>query len=117
MANQSIPYDGYPAPAARAIRNDWSGDHFGPANYQVGGYNLNATALGMNRIEEARFAYRAQSSNYYAAAFYPANSGNNETRAIPPGYVTVKWYAANATEVANNTNLSADVSHLSAVGI
>lgn len=119
---QSVPYSGYPAPGARSTRNDWAGDHFGPGptqgNYQQGGYNLNAAALGMVGIEEARFAFRAQSQNFYAVGLYPANASNiSEQRAIPAPYITVVWYAANGTEVGNNTNLSTEVTRLNAVGI
>lgn len=118
---QSVPYDGYPAPGAAAIRVDWAGDHFGPGpsqgNYQAGGYNLNASALGMSRIERIDFSARAQSANYYALAFYPAASNIAEQRAIPPSYVTVKWYAANGTEVGNNTSLIAEVSTMTARGL
>jgi hypothetical protein len=117
MANQNIPYDGYPAPGGRAVKIEWAGDHFGPANYQQGGYNENASYLGMSRIETAGFSALAQSGNFYAKAIYPAISGNNETRAPTFPYITVKWYAANNTEVANNTNLSAEVSQLSVTGI
>lgn len=118
MANKNIPYDGYPAPGAAATRLDWAGDHFGPAAYPPGGYNLNFTALGFyGGIEELRFADRAQSGNWYARAYYPANaSGPNEKRAIPAPYVTIKWFAANGTE-ANNNNLSAEVIRMFAQGI
>lgn len=119
MARQSIPYDGFPAPGAAAIKIDWRGDHFGPNNnYQAGGYNLNATGLGMSCIELAQFSAFSQSGNYYARAFYPANSGNGESRAIPPTYVTVKWYSANGTEATNNNAaLGAECVQLFASGI
>ena len=119
---QSVPFDGYPGPGVSAIRLEWAGDHFGPGvsqgNYQAGGYNLNASALGMSRIESLSFSARAQSGNYYALPFYPANSNINENRAVPPSSVTVKWYtAANGVEVANNTNLSTEVSQMYSRGI
>lgn len=124
MANnaQSVPYSGYPAPGARAIRNDWAGDHFGPGpdqgNYQQGGYNLNASALGMSAVEEIRFAFRSQSQNYFAAAYYPANASDiSEQRAIPAQTVTVKWFHANGTEVGNNNNLNGEVIRMFAQGI
>ena len=112
-------YDGYPAPGARATRIDWAGDEFGPANYQQGGYNLNANAYGFyGAIEEVRFAFRSQSQNYFAAAFYPANaSAPGELRAIPAPAVTVKWFHANGTEVGNNNNISAEVIRMYAIGI
>lgn len=108
MANgsQNVPYDGYPAPGATAIRLDWKGDHFGPANYQQGGYNLNASALGMAGIEDISPSAFSQSGNFFARFFYPANASNiNEQRAIPAPYVTVKWYyAANSVEIPSNNN-------------
>lgn len=112
-----IPYDGYPAPGALAVKIPWKGDYVGPANYQQGGYNMNATAFGMSRFEDASFGPLTQSQNYYAKAYYPAASSNSETRAIPPSYMIVKWYFANGTEVANNSNLSAEISYFGAIGI
>ena len=122
MAGQNIPYDGYPAPAGRTVKIDWSGDHWGPGNtqgnYNTGGYNLNATALGMVRFESVGVSSQSQSGNYFAKVFYPAVSGNNELRAPTYGYVTVKWYyAANNNEVAANTNLNGEVVQLTAIGI
>lgn len=117
MAQQSIPYAGYPAPGALDIKNHWAGDHFGPANYQAGGYNLNAAALTFGRLEWAQFSHLAQSGNYYARPFFPAISGNAELGAPGFSYITVKWYAANNSEVANNTNLSAEVAQLFAFGM
>ena len=111
------PYDGYPAPGARAVKIEWAGDVVGTANYQAGGYNLNASALGMSRLEIAGCSAIAQSNNYYARVQYPATSANNEARATGFSYVKLQWFAANGTEVANNTNLSAEIVQLSAVGI
>ena len=112
-----IPYDGYTAPAALAGKVQAAGDFIGTGNYQVGGYNLNASAIGLSRIEWVNFSALAQSGNYYARANYPATSGNNEQRASGFPYVVIKWYAANGTEVANNTNLSAEVSQIFAFGM
>lgn len=120
MAGSNIPFDGYPAPGAESTRNQWKGWIRGNNNYQVGGYNLNASALGMSGIEDAWPAYRTQSGNYFMAVFYPvaANNANDVVnRAIPPSYVTLKWYSANGTEVANNTSLAAEFSLLRAAGI
>lgn len=119
MSRQSIPYDGYPAPGAASIRNDWRGDHFGPNNsYQANGYTLYAKDLGMAGIELCQFSAFSQSGNYYARAFFPPNSGNNEPRAIPPPSITVKWYSANGTEATNNnTALGAECVQLFASGI
>ena len=104
MARQSIPFDGYPAPGAASIKNDWRGVHFGPNNtYQAGGYNMTAQELGMTSIEMAQHADFSQSGNYYIRFTFPLKDGNNETRAIPAPYINVKWYiASNGTEVSNN---------------
>lgn len=112
-----IPYDGYPAPGARAVKLEWAGDFIGSNNYQQGGYNLNASALGMSRIETAGFSPLSQSGNFYAKVTYPALSSNSENRAPTFPYITVLWYAANNTQVANNTDLSAEIAQLSVVGI
>jgi len=117
MAQQNIPYDGYPAPGARAVKLEWAGDHWGSNNYQQGGYNENAPYFGMGRIELAGVSALAQSGNYYAKVIYPALSGNAEQRAPTFPYITIKWYFANNTEVANNTNLSAEVVQLAITGI
>lgn len=118
MAQQSIPYAGYPADGASATRPEWRGDHFGPANYQAGGYSLPASSLGMSRFEIVGPSARSQSANYFVQILYPANSGNNESQAIPPTSVTVKWFFANnSAEVGNNTSLAAEVVQLSAIGL
>lgn len=117
MARQAIPYDGYPADGARAVKIEFAGDYFGPANYQANGYAMAPSSIGMGRIETVNFSFRTQSENYFVAAFYPAISGANEQRA--PGFnsVTIKWFSANGTEVANNSNLSAECAQMIAVGI
>lgn len=117
MSQAQIPFAGYPAPGSEAVKIGWRGHIIGPANYQVGGYNLNASALGMSCIEEAGAASLDYSGNYYARVVYPNNAANNEAQAVPPTYVTIKWYAANNSEVGNNTNLSAEISLFRAIGI
>lgn len=119
MGRQSVPCDQYPAPGTPAIKNWWVGDHFGPgnaggsANYNQNGYNLNASALGINGFEVVDGFGTSQSGNYIARRFYPAISGNSnvqETRGATFPYVTIEWfYAANNIQVANNTDLSAEV--------
>ena len=113
MANQSVPYDGYPAAGALCTKNIWAGDHFGSNNYQAGGYNLNATQLGLTRIHIAQTASLAQSGNFYARVVYGNISAPAELRATGYGYVTIKWYAANNSEAANNSNLAAEVASTS----
>jgi hypothetical protein len=119
MARQSIPFDGFPAPAGTTVKNDWRGVHFGPSNYQAGGYNLNASALGINGFEFVNTSPFSQNNGtYFTRLYWPLSTGNNDNRAVPPSYVTAKWYyAANSVEVANNTNLSAEAVQLWASGI
>lgn len=112
-----IAYAGYPAPGALSVKNIFAGDFFGTNNYQAGGYNLNASALGLSRIEFAQFSRLTQSANYYAVANYPASSGNNEQRATGFSRVVVTWFAANGTEVSNNSDLSAECAQLFAFGM
>lgn len=116
MAQQSIPYDGYPAPGALSTKYQWAGDHFGPANYQAGGYNLNATALGFTRFHFVNTSYLAQSGNFYARVIYGNTSAPAEARATGFNTVTVKWFAANNSEAANNSNLAAEVAQMYAFG-
>ncbi len=121
MSNTNIPYDGYPAPGADSTRNQWKGWIRGISTYQAGGYNLNASQLGMSGIEDAWPAFRSQSGNYYATVNYPvqANNGNDALpRAIPAPYVVIKWFSANGTEATNNnTALPNEFSLLSAFGV
>ena len=109
MARAIIPYDGYPAPDGAKLKS--AGDFFGSNNYQAGGYSVTAAAFGMyGRVEYLSFAPLTQSANYYARWQPTANSSNaTEQRATAYNSVTVKWYAANGTEVANNSNLSLEV--------
>lgn len=118
MSRQNIPYDGYPAPGADAIRNQWAGDHFGPANYQANGYNMSAQDFSMGRIETIGASALSQSGNFYVKILYPAISGAAETRA--PGFnsVNIRWYVAgNNNEVANNSNLAVEVVQLRGYGL
>lgn len=121
MAGQNIPYAGYPGPGVTAIRNEWAGDHFGPGvtqgNYQANGYNMSAQSFGMSRIETVGASAWAQSNNFYVVVRYPASSANTETSAVGFNSVNIRWYAANNNEVANNTNLNAEVVQLRAYGL
>ncbi len=116
MAAQNIPYDGYPAPGALSTKYQWAGDHFGSNNYQAGGYNLNATALGFTRFHFVNTSYLAQSGNYYARVIYNNTSAPAEARATGFPTVTMKWFFANNTEANNNANLSAEVIQMYAFG-
>ncbi len=123
MSRQSIPCDQYPGSTLPA-KIQWVGDHFGPGanantgNYTTGGYNLNSSAIGFTGIEFVQTGSYSESANYFARIFYPNVSGNTETRAATFASVNVKWYyAANSNEVANNTDLSAEVVRVFANGI
>jgi hypothetical protein len=125
MGRQSIPYDPYPGPGVVAVKLEWAGDHFGPgtagntgANYNQNGYTLTAASLGMSGFERVDLGYSI-SQNYFARAYYPANSSNaSETRASTAANVTVTWYyAANSVQVANNTDLSGECVKMYALGI
>src|SRR5271156_6602423 len=103
-ANAVIPYDGYPQPAGAKL--ECAGDLFGTANYQAGGYNINCQPFGFTRFEH--FAGSGtQSNNYTTRVHFPANTSvGGELRATGNANFTIVWYAANGTEVANNSNLA-----------
>lgn len=122
MAN-NIPYQGYPAPGASAIRNEWRGRRVGPSNYQQGGFNINASELGMTNIETLGFGSSTDGNNgnvgtYMAKASFPLNTANTSQNAVPPTYAVVRYYyTANSVEVANNTDLSGTVTLMTATGL
>lgn len=121
----SIPLDGYPSPGALDIKLHWCGDHFGPganttgANYVTGGYTLTAAQFGMQAIEFAEFNGLDASGNYIPYTVMPTANASTPTefRAPAANNVTVQWFNANGTQVANNTNLSAEVARLLVIGI
>lgn len=114
-ANAVIPYDGYPQPAG--AKRECSGDFFGTANYQAGGYNVNCQPFGFTRFEHLTLG-TSQSNNYQARAHFPANTSvGGEARATGNNNFVVCIYAANGTEVANNSNLAAEVFQFYARGI
>lgn len=118
MTQGAVPLPGYPSGAAFAAKEGWVGDFFGSNNYQLGGYNLNASSLGMSGFEWVNVSALTQSGTYFPRINYPAKSGNAEIQAPAFPYVVVKWYyAANSVEVANNTNLSGEVAQMFALGI
>lgn len=116
---QNVACDQYPGPGALAVKIPWIGDHFGPQNYQAGGYNLTSFALGLpGGLEWVNFTAGSNSGNYLISGVYPGGAGQNEFRGVTYPYITMQWfYAANGSEVANNTNLSAEVIRLFALGI
>ena len=114
-ANSVVPYDGYPQAAGAKLES--SGDFFGTANYQAGGYNITPGPFGFTRFEHITFS-QSQSNNYYARARFPANSSvNTELRSTGAATATVLWYAANGTEAANNANLATEALQFYARGI
>jgi len=119
MAKGFIPCAGYPGTGARAIRIEATGDLVGNNNYQVGGYNLTATQFGLSGFESVGVSARTYSLNYYAQILYNNNSANNAELQAPVFQTAlVKWYyAANSVEVANNTDLSAEICRVTAIGI
>ena len=101
-------------PAQAAIRLYWAGDLFGNNNYQGGANNTgdlySASQFGMAGVEFVNVNDRTLSSTYVPAAIFPANSSNsNEGVAPTPQNFYLRWFAANGTEVANNTNLAAEI--------
>lgn len=109
-ANQnSIACPGYMAPGALASRLEWTGDIFGNANYQIGGYNVTAATYGMQGMEWWEATGPSNSGNYNIFAIFGNNASATEQRANTPATINVKcYYSANAVEVANNTNLAAE---------
>ncbi len=112
----SYPQSGFP-------KKEWAaGDVTGSANYQIGGYNFYANACGMSAFETIGSSFGGQSaSNNYFAKFYPpttAIASSTEGQAPVYTYCILKWfYAANSVEVANNTNLSAELFRMEAKGV
>ena len=109
----------------------WRGDFFGSSNYQQGGEVQTPQPYGFAGLEAINFdgTAFAASNNYFARVAYPANSFNNtEFQATTFGQSAssanntnapvIKWFiASNSAEVANNTNLSAEVVRITAYGI
>ncbi len=98
------------------------GDFFGSNNYQQGGEVLVPGSFGLQSIESVEFSGAfAPSNNYFARVAYPANSFNAAEQIAPTFSQTpsganntnapvVKWFiASNNAEVANNTNLAAEL--------
>ena len=113
MSLNKINLPGYPRPLGESPAIQWKGDYFGNSNYQQGGDKAFASDYGYSGIEEfaPQFGGYSQTGNYFMRALMPANASNvNETLAPCFNNCTVKWYyAANSVEVANNTNLAAEV--------
>jgi hypothetical protein len=104
-------------PSAAATKIFVTGDIFGNNNYQQTGDSYTASQFGLAGVE--RFsAGKTNSGNYSVNFLPPANSSSaNETVAPTPQNFTAHWYGANGTEVANNTNLAAEVVRIEIWGI
>lgn len=109
MPQQQIPCPGYMAPNFPG-RLTWAGDVWGNNNYQQGGYNLTAQSFGMSGFEYLENTGYSNSGNYLMVPIWSNNATNTELQANTPKTLLVKcYYQANSVEVANNTNLAAEV--------
>jgi hypothetical protein len=107
---QPKPVAGGSGAAVAAVRLYWEGDIFGNNNYQNTGDLYTASQFGMSGMTVFDPQGRTSSGNYELAFIFPANSSNsNESYAPAPANGNLHWYSANGTEVANNTNLAAEV--------
>ena len=106
----SIACPGYMAPGAAASRLEWLGDVFGNNNYQIGGYNVTAAVYGMQGMEWWAATGPSNSGNFFLYPIWSNNASATEQRANTPANLLVKaYYQNNNNEVANNTNLAAEV--------
>jgi hypothetical protein len=133
MANVNTPVAGYPQPWGSKIQMLW--DHNGPASYgNIGtssgtGDIINASDLGMGGFDTFEGAFGLYSEGYTASGNYivKAFTGTATTTpsvSLPTGgafqKVVLQWFTTSAafgaisTEVANGTNLSAEVIRLKA---
>lgn len=97
-----------PSVAAKRLYGEFN--IYGNNNYQTTGDLYTASQFGMSGITFATFQERTNSGTYQVAAIPPANSSNsNEAYAPAPANFTLHFYAANGTEVANNSNLAAEI--------
>lgn len=117
-----IKLPNYPTAAWGATQVN-RGDFFGSNNYQQGGEVQVPGTYGFQGIEAIQFDGTAYSvsNNYFARVSYPANSFNSAEQLAPAFGQTasaanntnapvIKWFiASNNAEVANNTNLAAEV--------
>ena len=88
---QNVACDQYPGPGALAVKIPWIGDHFGPQNYQAGGYNLTSFALGLpGGLEWVNFTAGSNSGNYLISGVYPGGAGQNEFRGVTYPYITMQ---------------------------
>jgi hypothetical protein len=117
MPQQQIPLPGYMSPGYPG-RLVWFGDVFGNNNYQVGGYNLTAVSYGMSGFEWWEATGPSNTGNYFLYPIWGNNASSSEQQAAAPKTLLVKaFYAANGVEVANNTNLAAEMWRVNVVGV
>ncbi len=118
-----IPKQGYPTSAWGQTRVT-CGDLFGTSNYQAGGDAFVPTPFfpggSIEKIEMSAGGY-STSNNYFGRVSYPANSfsttepyspnfGQTGSTANSTNAPIFKVYiAGNSAEVANNTNLAAEI--------
>ncbi len=112
---QAIPCPNYSA--AYAGKYKWVGDIFGNNNYQNAGDLYTAIQFGMSGIEFVKTMGRS-ATGYTQAAVFPANASSaTEGQAPTPANFTLHWYSANGTEVANNSNISAEYTRIEIYGV
>lgn len=115
---QPIPVPDGSGAAIAAKRLYWEGDLFGNNNYQTTGDLYTASQFGMSGFTQIDPQARSNSANYSVAPIYPANASNSaEAYAPASNNANLHWYSANGTEVANNTNLAAEVMRVQIWGI
>jgi len=120
--SQPKPTPGGGGPGQQCVKLYWAGDLFGNNAY-VGGANntgdlYNASQFGMSGIEFVNVNDRTYSTTYVPAAIFPANSANSNEAVGPcPANFYMRWFSANGTEVANNTNLAAEIIRVQIYGV
>ncbi len=105
-------------PGAAAVKHYGVYDIFGNNNYQTTGDLYTASQFGIGGVEFVDVADRTHSGTYSAAALPPANSSNSSELVAPcANNFTLHYYSANGTEVANNTDLSAEILRIKIMGV
>jgi hypothetical protein len=124
----NIPVGGSDYPTAVGHRQRWVGDHVGPANYQQPGETVTPNMFGFPGFVESlgsSFGGYTQSNTYFVRARWPANNASSTTELAAPVFssptanncLVLQWLiAANSAQVANNTNLAAEIVRLEAWG-
>ena len=95
-------------------------DLFGNSNYQGGANNGDLYTAGqMGTAMLVKVEAGSTNSGTYNVVFLPPANVSSSNEGIAPGYanMSARWYSANGTEVANNSNLAAEVVRVRFVGI